>query len=158
LALICFVVVIAAIVTAKAKAIEKAIKTTRGVINRPPVQGAPHRQTIQKSSPLPQPFRLGFEQLASCGIKVSRYALSWRRQGRRTSPVKGYQPTVTHPSTHGHDPPPDLEPKHCRANYEEIGDRLRQGMAPDASPMPSRLRQLLNRLAEVGRRSTFNRP
>ena len=56
---------------------------------------------------------------------------------------------VKYPLAHGYDPLPVLEPKHCRAICNEIGDRLGQSMARDASPMPMRLRRLLDRFAEL---------
>ena len=43
---------------------------------------------------------------------------------------------------------PALEPKHCRAICEEIGDRLRQDLT-SASPLPTRLRKLLDHIAEL---------
>ena len=42
-----------------------------------------------------------------------------------------------------------LEPKHCRAICNEIGERLRQSLARDASPVPPRLRKLLGQFAEL---------
>ena len=42
-----------------------------------------------------------------------------------------------------------LEPKHYRAICEEIGERLRQSLARDASPVPPRLRKLLDQFAEL---------
>ena len=41
-----------------------------------------------------------------------------------------------------------LEPKHCRAICEEIGDRLRQDL-PRVSPLPTRLQKLVDRIAEL---------
>ena len=43
---------------------------------------------------------------------------------------------------------PPLEPKHCRAICEEIGDRLRQDLT-GMSPLPTRLRKLVNQIAEL---------
>jgi hypothetical protein len=45
-------------------------------------------------------------------------------------------------------PFPALEPKHCRAICEEIGDRLRQDLTA-VSPLPTRLRKLVDRIAEL---------
>jgi hypothetical protein len=42
-----------------------------------------------------------------------------------------------------------LEPEHCRAIYEEIGDRLRPALARDTSPVPLPLRKLVDRFAQV---------
>jgi hypothetical protein len=42
---------------------------------------------------------------------------------------------------------PALEPKHCRAICQEIGDRLRQELT-GASPLPTRLRKLVDQIAE----------
>ena len=42
-----------------------------------------------------------------------------------------------------------LEPKHCRAICEEIGERLRHSLARDTSPVPTRLRKLVDRIAEL---------
>jgi hypothetical protein len=43
---------------------------------------------------------------------------------------------------------PALEPKHCRAICEEIGDRLQQDLT-GVSPLPTRLRKLVDRIAEL---------
>ena len=43
---------------------------------------------------------------------------------------------------------PALEPKHCRAICKEIGDRLRQDL-PATSPLPTRLRKLVDQIAEL---------
>ena len=43
---------------------------------------------------------------------------------------------------------PALESKHCRAICHEIGDRLRHDLT-GASPLPTRLRKLVNRIAEL---------
>ena len=43
---------------------------------------------------------------------------------------------------------PPLEPKHCRAICQEIGDRLRQDLA-GTSPLPTRLRKLVDQIAEL---------
>jgi hypothetical protein len=42
-----------------------------------------------------------------------------------------------------------LEPKHCRAICEEIGERLRFSLALDTSPVPMRLRRLVDQIAEL---------
>ncbi len=42
-----------------------------------------------------------------------------------------------------------LDPKHCRAICEEIGERVRQSLARDTSPIPTRLRRLVDRIAEL---------
>ena len=42
-----------------------------------------------------------------------------------------------------------LEPKHYRAICDEIGERLRQSLARNASPVPPRLRKLLGQFAEL---------
>ena len=42
-----------------------------------------------------------------------------------------------------------LESKHCRAICGVIGKELRHSLARDASPVPTRLRKLLDRLAEL---------
>ena len=43
-----------------------------------------------------------------------------------------------------------LEPKHCRAICDEFGERLRHSLARDTSPVPTRLRKLVDRIAELG--------
>jgi hypothetical protein len=43
---------------------------------------------------------------------------------------------------------PALEPKHCRAICQEIGDRLRKDLT-GASPLPTRLRKLVDQIAEL---------
>jgi hypothetical protein len=59
-------------------------------------------------------------------------------------------------------PHPDLtealEAKHCRAIYEEIGERLQHSLAHDASPVPSHLRGLLDRLAALEGGAPLNVP
>jgi hypothetical protein len=42
-----------------------------------------------------------------------------------------------------------LEPKHCRAICGVIGKQLRHSVARDTSPVPRRLRKLVDRLAEL---------
>ena len=42
-----------------------------------------------------------------------------------------------------------LEPKHCRAICGVIGKELRHSLTHDASPVPTRLRKLVDRLAEL---------
>ncbi len=42
-----------------------------------------------------------------------------------------------------------LEPKHCRAICGVIGKELRHSLTRGASPVPMRLRKLLERLAEL---------
>jgi hypothetical protein len=42
-----------------------------------------------------------------------------------------------------------LEPKHCRAICEEIGERLRHSLARDTSPVPTRLLKLVDQIAEL---------
>ena len=44
-----------------------------------------------------------------------------------------------------------LEPKHCRAICREIGDRLGRDLATGVSPVPARLRQLLDQMADLDR-------
>ena len=42
-----------------------------------------------------------------------------------------------------------LEPDHCRAICEEIGERLQHSLARDTSPLPTRLRKMVDRIAEL---------
>ena len=42
-----------------------------------------------------------------------------------------------------------VELDHCRAICTEIGERLQHGLARDTSPVPTRLRKLVNRIAEL---------
>jgi hypothetical protein len=56
---------------------------------------------------------------------------------------------VVHRSAH-------LEPTHCRAIYEEIGERLRHDPDWGRSPVPLRLRMLLDRVDETD--TVLNRP
>ena len=43
---------------------------------------------------------------------------------------------------------PHLEPTHCRAICHEIGERLRLALDQDRLPLPSRLRDVLDRFEE----------
>ena len=42
-----------------------------------------------------------------------------------------------------------LDHAHCRAICDEIGDRLREVLKPEAMEIPERLRALLDRLAQM---------
>ena len=42
-----------------------------------------------------------------------------------------------------------LDPVHCRAICDEIGERLGQVLKPEASELPARLLELLDRLARL---------
>ena len=42
-----------------------------------------------------------------------------------------------------------LEPGHSRAICQEIGERLRYSLARDTPPVPTRLRKLVDRIAEL---------
>jgi hypothetical protein len=42
-----------------------------------------------------------------------------------------------------------LDHAHCRAICDEIGDRLREVLKPEAMEIPDRLRALLDRLAQL---------
>ncbi len=42
-----------------------------------------------------------------------------------------------------------LDHAHCRAICDEIGDRLREVLKPEAMEIPERLRALLDRLAQL---------
>jgi hypothetical protein len=42
-----------------------------------------------------------------------------------------------------------LDHAHCRAICDEIGDRLREVLKPEAMAIPDRLRALLDRLAQM---------
>ena len=42
-----------------------------------------------------------------------------------------------------------LEPDHCRAICEEIGERLQHSLARDTSPLPMHLRKMVDRIAEL---------
>jgi hypothetical protein len=42
-----------------------------------------------------------------------------------------------------------LDHAHCRAICDEIGDRLREVLKPEAMEIPQRLRALLDRLAQM---------
>jgi len=59
------------------------------------------------------------------------------------------------------EPRPDhsarLEPAHCRAICEEIGERLRFALGRGSSPMPARLRVMLNRFEERDTRDSVRR-
>ena len=46
-----------------------------------------------------------------------------------------------------------LEPTHCRAICHEIGARLRLALDRDRSPLPSRLRGMLDRFEEADARA-----
>jgi hypothetical protein len=42
-----------------------------------------------------------------------------------------------------------LEPDHCRAICKEIGERLQHSLVRDTSVVPTRLRKLVDRIAEL---------
>jgi len=44
---------------------------------------------------------------------------------------------------------PHLDPTHCRAICHEVGERLRPALDRDRSPLPSRLRGMLDRFDEM---------
>ena len=50
----------------------------------------------------------------------------------------------------------DLQPVHCRAICHEIGERLRLALDQDRLPLPSRLRDVLDRFEEGGAPSFFD--
>lgn len=53
------------------------------------------------------------------------------------------------PPTRTHGPSPDIDPEHRRAIRDEIGQQLRGTLADDATPLPSRLQGLVERLTEL---------
>ena len=65
---------------------------------------------------------------------------------------------VDHPPIRDHGLFPDLEPEHCRAIRNEIGERLRDTVADDTAPLPSRLEGLVKRLTELDGRAPLNVP
>jgi hypothetical protein len=52
-----------------------------------------------------------------------------------------------------HHPSLNLEPMHCRAIGEEIGERLRYHLDRDRSPIPLHLRRLLDRFVQMDGRA-----
>src|SRR5215831_16365610 len=94
---------------------------------------------------------LMLKKLRFRGIAASTLRVTTQRQGnvlRRWYSM--HEPLRTHAP---------LEPKHCRAICDEIGERLRQSLARDASPVPPRLRKLLGQFAELqaGRKDSGQR-
>jgi hypothetical protein len=53
------------------------------------------------------------------------------------------------PPTRAHGPSPDLEPEHRRAISNEIGERLRDTLTDDLTPLPLRLQGMVERLTEL---------
>lgn len=53
------------------------------------------------------------------------------------------------PPTRTHGPSCDVDPEHRRAIRDEIGQQLRGTLADDATPLPSRLQGLVERLTEL---------
>ena len=79
-------------------------------------------------------------------------ALWWRRQGTNNEAVP-IKPTVAAmakllPPQNPH-LTEALELDHCRAICKEIGERLHHSLGRDTSPVPTRLRKLVNRIAEL---------
>jgi hypothetical protein len=60
---------------------------------------------------------------------------------------------VEPPRNHVINRSPHVEPTHCRAICREIGARLRLALDRERSPLPSRLRGMLDRFEEMDARA-----
>lgn len=115
-----------------------------------PFVGPPHKLTgtLRNGSS-------GYDRQKSFGSAGSLQVPSalWWRQGTKNEAVP-IKPTVAFMAKL---PAPQdpylteaaLELDHCRAICAEIGERLQHSLAQDTSPVPTRLRKLINRLADL---------